>query len=186
MRFLLGLVSALGLAVPAMADEPSISPGDVLAVITHEWNEDGGFDRAVLAGRNDEVGLYLYLSTDEPDGRRLAVHAQAIAWQGAMWGTQPFLELTERGSLQLHSLTDSIGRNRWHEVLTIVFRNDRFVIGGYTHTARDTLDPSYEYACDVNLFNGNGFFNGEPFHTEVRAVAVNDWDPDVGQICLEG
>lgn len=188
MRWIAGLLLA-SLAMPASAGDPSL--GDVIAVATHDWNGDGGFDRAVVTGSGDEVDLWLYLSNGEPDGRDLIARAAGIGWRGLMWGTQPEIEVTGKGALLLTTMNEGIGRSRWHETLTILWRDGRFVVGGYTRSAYDTLEPDYEYACDVNLFTGKGVFNGKPIATEVRAVPVTDWrasdaQPYSTRICPEG
>ncbi|MEO1492576.1 MAG: hypothetical protein AAFV19_10535 [Pseudomonadota bacterium] len=173
----LGLAGALAFG-PAGADV-LVSPGEVLAVVTHEWTGDGGADRAVLVAHEDAVDLYIYVSGEGPDERVLAVEARAIGWRGAMWGTQPTLEVTERGALRLTSGNDAIGRGRWTETLTILYRGSEFVIGGYTYIGRDTLDPDDTYDCDVNLFTGKGTFNGDALSVDIGgAVPVAIWGTD--------
>ncbi len=183
-----GLAGAL-VALPAAA-EVLVPASDVLEVLTTEWNEDGGADRAVLVANEDTFDLYVFLSTDAPDERTLAVEALDLGWRGAMWGTQPSLELTDKRALKVHSGNEAIGRGRWHETLTILYRNGRFVVGGYTYVGRDTLDLDYEYNCDVNLFTGKGVFNGKPYSAGAKgAVPVEIWateaTPPIGRLCPE-
>ncbi len=155
-------------------------PERVLAVVTSDWNGDGSFDRALLLVSKkepDEVDLLIYLSSsDKPSDMRLAVRKANIAWRGAMWGTQPSLEVNERKSLIITSANEAIGRGRWTKKLTLVYRDKSFVVAGYTHHERDTLIPDSQSSCDVNLLTGGGIKNNKPFKTAARAVAVADWN----------
>jgi hypothetical protein len=181
---------AMALSVGPAGAEVLVPTKDVLDVITAEWNEDGAADRAVLVANEDAFDLYIFLSTDAVDERALAVEALGLGWRGAMWGTQPALDLTDRQALKVHSGNEAIGRNRWQETLTILYRQGRFVVGGYTYVARDTLDLDYQYACDVNLFTGKGVFNGQAFTTDAAgAVPVEIWStdeaPPLSRLCPE-
>ncbi len=95
-----------------------------------------------------------------------------------MSGQEPWLEVKANRSLQLISENDSIGRNRWRQTLTIAFRNDKFMVAGYTFAYRDSLDPDASGVCDVNLLSGKGFNKGKPFRTELSAMSVDSWTID--------
>ena len=185
-----GLLAGALLTGPALGDQPDPGIGDVLEVVHHDWDGDGDRDRAMLV--NDPGGyidLHIYLTgLDEGADRTLAVRVRDFVWGGAMYGTHPRLEVTGRGALRVHSQNDSIGRNRWSQVLTVLWREGRFVVGGFTYEALDTLDLDFEYACDVNLMTGKGVFNGRSFRSQVRAKAVQDWGglDTAPQPCPEG
>lgn len=185
---LLAMMVAIMLGLPAAAG-PLVSPGDVLAVVTHDWNDDGGQDRAVLVAGEETADLYIYLSTDTTDERRLALHSRAIVWRGLAWGTQPGLSVNERGSLLVHAMNEAIGRNRWHQTLTIALRGRSFLVAGFTHQGYDTLDPDNQFICDINLFSGKGLLNGKPFQSTVRAMPADQWGaergPELSTLCPE-
>ena len=161
------------------AADMTIRPERVISVVTSDWNGDGSFDRALLLvseKETDEVDLLIYLSaSDKPNELRLAVNKANIAWRGAMWGTQPSLEVNERKSLIITSANDAIGRGRWTRKLTLVYLGKSFVVAGYTYNSYDTLDVASHSACDVNLLTGNGIKNKKPFKTTLKAVAVAEW-----------
>jgi hypothetical protein len=162
----------------AHALDKCINPSNVLSVVTSEWNNDASFDRAILASsgsESDETELFIYLSDSLKESMKLSVHKKNIAWRGGLWGTQPSLETNKRGSLIVISGNEAIGRDRWTQKLTIAYRNNVFLVVGYTYVAHDTLNPNYELNCDVNLFNGKGIKNGKRFRSSARAVAVIDW-----------
>jgi hypothetical protein len=160
------------------AGDKHISPKNVLSVVTADWNEDGSFDRAVLAlseSDPDETELFIYLSNTLENSLRLAVYRKNIAWAGGLWGTLPSLETNKKGSLIVTSTNDSIGRNRWTQKLTIIYKNNMFVVAGYTYVAYDTLDPKYRLNCDVNLLTGRGEKNGKSFKSSSKVANIADW-----------
>ena len=162
---------------PAILPEPNPSSyKNILSVVTTDWNGDGSFDRAVLAFSKDdpsETELFIYLSDLSRNGMKLAVHKKNIAWLGALWGTLPSLEMNKSGSLIVTSLNDSIGRNRWTQKLTIAYRNNIFVVAGYTYVSYDTLDPKNNLSCDVNLLAGNGKRNAKSFKLSAKIIDVS-------------
>lgn len=162
----------------SQAADLTIRPDRVISVVTSDWNGDGSFDRALLLVSEkeaDEVDLLIYLSaSDKPYDMRLAVTKANIAWRGAMWGTQPSLEVNDRKSLIITSANDAIGRGRWTRKLTLVYLGKSFVVAGYTYNSHDTLDLTSS-TCDVNLLTGNGIKNKKPFKTTYKAVAVAEW-----------
>ena len=164
------------------AEGKKVNPKNVLSVVTTDWNNDGGFDRAVLVINGAEptqTELFIYLSDSTTSSMKLMVHKKDVAWRGVMWGTQPWIELTPQNSLTIHSLNEAIGRNRWEQVLTVAYRNDEFMVVGYTYGARDTLDLDYNLNCDVNLLTGNGIKNGESFSTSPKAIPLASWSDDL-------
>ena len=176
-------VAALCLVPAASAQAGTVAPGDVIAAISHDWNDDGLEDRAVLVDGEDEIDLYLALTDPGSFERRVVATARDIAWRGEMAGTRPELALAENGSLLVRSMNESIGRTRWVETLTIAFRDGQFFVAGYTRLERDTVVPEIHFACDVNLLSGKGVFNDRTFRSSVRARVVDRWRTDVAQIC---
>lgn len=157
------------------ADSYRIQPERVLSVVTADWNKDGNFDRAILIeAEPTEVDLLIYLS-DGHGKMQLAIAKKNIAWRGAMWGTQPTMNINPVRSLEIISGNDAIGRNRWMQKLTVAYRNREFTVVGYTYNARDTLDLDDQMECDVNLLTGMGIKNGQSFMTSASAVTLANW-----------
>jgi len=50
------IVMLLAMTVPVVASGIGIHPEQVLSVVTADWNDDGGFDRAVLVESVKEAG----------------------------------------------------------------------------------------------------------------------------------
>jgi hypothetical protein len=61
------------------------------------------------------------------------------------------------GSLQLKASNEFIGRNRWRETLTIVYRKGQLILAGYTYVTWDTVNGSLN-SCDLNTLSGKGIF----------------------------
>lgn len=110
------------------------------------------------------------------------VLARGIAWKGGI-GQEPDLSLAPNGSVRLSARNESIGRDRWVQVLTIAFRQGRYVVAGLTYDWYDTLDPANTGRCDFNLLAGRGVVQrGDAPERQVRvakgAVPVTDWHED--------
>jgi hypothetical protein len=176
-------VLAAGAQAQSASQSPvSIPPDAVLSAVTSDWNGDGRMDRAILVeGQEERADLYIYVSTDDPNGgerRDLALAKTGAAWKGAMWGTQPSLELSPKGSLLLKSGNDAIGRSRWSQTLTIVYRNGEFLVAGMTFDSRDTLEPKAGGHCDLNLLTGQGIRNGKALKVAAKQIRLADWSDD--------
>lgn len=172
------LIGLIAINTAAYAENPKISPAQVLGVVTHDWNDDGAFDRAVLAlstADDSEAELFIYLSDATNNRMQLALHKKNIAWVGGLWGALPSITTNGRGSLIVNVANDSIGRNRWSQKLTIAYRKQVFMVAGYTYMARDTLNPDYQLDCDVNLLTGRGIKNAKLFQSSTKAMLLSGW-----------
>jgi len=177
MHRLLILAFAGLLPAHAAADEKQIALERISAVVTADWNDDGGFDRALLVeSSEDTVDLLIYLSTGGNfTPMKLHTRASGIAWRGLMWGQQPELALSDKGSMLLHAMNEAIGRHRWTETRTIAFKDGAFIVAGYTYSYRDTIGEYRDIHCDVNLLTGSGVRNGKAFRAVQRATPVAKW-----------
>ncbi len=169
------VLALLALATPAAAENYD----RVLSAVTLSFQADGGTDRAVLVANGDSgADLYLYLDVDDgrPDsGGKPALVKKNAAWNGAMWGSRPTLDSNGKGALLIKSGNDAMGRSRWSQTLTVLYRNKEFIVAGVTREERDTLDEKQGGACDLNLLTGKGKRNGKPVATKFAAVKLADW-----------
>jgi hypothetical protein len=92
-----------------------------------------------------------------------------------MAGTIPSLQVNPQGSLVVSSENIGIGRNKWEQKLTIVYRNNEFIVAGLTYSSRDTLDPKAGGNCDVNFLSGKGTRGGKPFALTGKPPRLADW-----------
>lgn len=144
---------------------------------------DGFIDHAELSENIESGEADLNIWVRQADGKlKLSSSAKSLVWVGGI-GQQPELSVSSHGSLLVHSMNDSIGRNRWHQTLTIAWRGSAFTLAGYTYESYDTLDLNAAHRCDVNLLNGKGErawgynLDGKTtFRTKSRGGPIDNWD----------
>lgn len=179
------LISAIAAAcchfsASARAEAPNFE--NVLSAVTLDFTGNGEQDRAVLAqNKDDGADLYIYLRKDASGSEpvlALAELKKGVVFSGGMWGQLPSLDVNGKGSLLIKSGNESVGRARWTQTLTVVYRNKEFLIGGIAYTTRDTLDPKGGGACDLNLLSGKGLRNGKPIKGTLAPIKLADWSDD--------
>ena len=133
--WLIALLCALGASV---ARGDVIGYDRVLASVTLSFDDSGSTDRAVLVDNLDGgADLYLYRSIEDAKPDVAAAPAfvkKAAAWSAKAWGARPSLDTNLKGSLLLKSQNEAVGRNRWRQTLTLVYRNHEFLVAGVTTT----------------------------------------------------
>ena len=174
-RFVILTVVTL-FAANTLASEFSVRLTDVLSAMTGYL--EGNYFRAVLVQGEEDADLYLLAETE--DGLRVNLHSRNFAVTG-IGGSDAYLQMAENGSLQVVSLNEAIGRHRWRQTVTIIFRDHQFTVAGYTYQYYDTLaqDENGDVKagiCDVNLLTGKGTRDGKPILTEMAPVPVAQWD----------
>jgi hypothetical protein len=179
-------VSCLALTTPSRADTPGFDK--VLSAVTLDFAGNGQIGRAVLAEGDDATAdLYLYLVKDDSSpesGLSLVQEKANVVFSGRMWGQLASLAVNNAGSLQVKSGNDAIGRDRWSLTLTIVYREQEFVIAGVTFATHDTLNPQAGGDCDINLLTGKGLRNGKPVEARFTPIRLGDWsDEKLPQAC---
>lgn len=157
----------------------SVSPGSVIGVVSADWNGDHNDDRAVLIETDDvnQVALLIYMS-GKTVKRRLVIRVNNVAWQADVSGNKASISLNKRNSIIIRSGNMSVGRNRWRHTLTIVYRKGKFMIGGFTHNAYDTLDVKNTLDCDINYLAGKVVKNKKVLYIKNVAPPLNVWKAD--------
>lgn len=177
-RLLTALILWSGYSPLCNPAEPDSQPRAMeLSSVIGDFTGDGFMDRAILAASPDDpdqADLLIYTG-DASGALRLTLTKGGLVWRGALAGTEPSLEVTPRGSLVVKSANEAVGRNRWHQALTLAHREGRLLVAGYTYTSRDTLDPAGDVACDVNLLTGKGQRNRKVFRSQAAAVPLSEW-----------
>ncbi len=172
-------VACMG-ATAAQAVDPRLQ--DVLSAVTLSFGDDGALDRAVLTRSEDDATLTIYRGVPAPEKGaaplKPALVKAGVAWAGQMWGTLPSLSVNGRGSLVITSGNDAIGRDRWHQALTVAYRDGTYVVIGITRDHRDTLDPKAGGSCDLNLSTGRGTADGRPVTVPAVPIPLATWSDD--------
>ncbi len=147
--------------------------------LSADLNGDGVAEFVTL-----ERGDVAVLTILEADG---TIIAPDITWPG---GSQDIAELTvtARGSLQVKTANEAVGRGRWYLTTTIAWRSGRFVVAGITYDAVDTIDPGLNISCDINLLTGQGLRKGrngqQELRSDLRSVPIEDWaSENVLKVC---
>jgi len=163
---------------PARAEPPDYSR--ILSSVSLSF-DNGDMDRAVLLENGDSgVDLYIYraLAPSSDKSATPALVKKNAAWSGAMWGQLPSLETNAKGALLIKSANDSIGRDRWSQTLTVIYRDKQFIVAGLTRETRDTLDLKNHHSCDLNFLSGKGVRDGKPVALKTPAPKLADWSDE--------
>ncbi len=180
---LVGLFPAVG-----QGQTPPLEPEKTLATVTGDINGNGIPDKAVLYRGTPDDNAALAIFEDGQNATPAFV-APAIAWVGGI-GQQPDLAISPAGSLQVLSMNEAIGRDRWHQTVTIAWRKGRYMLAGITYDWYDTLDPAAQGLCDVNLLSGKAdLFLGENgpkrrIRVKLGAMPADQWDGSVPSECF--
>jgi hypothetical protein len=173
-------IAALTGAAPAQAG-PDYAR--VLASQTLSF-EGGDIDRAVLVDEGDDgATLYIYRNLDPSRDSASSPPKPALvkknaAWSGGMWGQRPDLETSAKGALLIKSENTGVGRDRWTQTLTVIYRNKEFVVAGLTRDSYDTLDAKSTHSCDLNFLTGKGKRDGKAIEVKTPLKTLADWDDD--------
>jgi hypothetical protein len=187
----LGCVVILLLAATTAHAEDTIAPGRIIDAAIGDWNKDGKPDLALLVApapdKPDEtsIGIYIYLRDSEHSLLQLVASAPDKIWGRAgadgIYGQEPSIAALPSGSIAITSQNDAIGRDRWHQTLTLAYRNNSFVVAGYTYESRDTLEPDNSHNCDYNVLTGKVTKDGKTLKADARTISIQDWQDEVGQ-----
>ncbi|MFV2034252.1 MAG: hypothetical protein ACC631_03930 [Halocynthiibacter sp.] len=185
----LNLISCLP-PLQVLASEPTTNQPENLSEIRADLDGDGRADFAYLFASQDSTGdITASLTIEAASGK--TNHVTAMAWMGASTGTIPNLGMTKRGSLQVNSMNESIGRDHWFQTVTIAYRDGEFRLAGFSYSWFDTLDPIHQGLCAATYLTGGG----EPVLGEARtrsafsvfagSVPIQDWLGDLPKPCQQ-
>ncbi len=184
MKHLLALFALL----PAMGLAESVAPWpvdtrirNIISAVGPNWNGSANF-KAVLIREGEFAALYIFRG---PYDQRPLVYAPQAAITGDYWATIPWLAFDESGALLLHSENRAIGRNKWDSTLTIIERNDRFIVSAFSRSSYDSLNPENYTDCSIDLLNrvltvNEAVITPYPLPAEIR---VKDWSEDMEEAC---
>lgn len=171
----LAFFAACSTITAVRADTPDYSR--VVSTVTLSF-EGGEMDRAALVENGDAgADLYIYraLEPNRTAPPKPALVKTNAAWSGAMWGTRPSLEVSDKGSLLIKSGNEAIGRSRWSQTVTVVYRDKQFIVAGLTYEWRDTFDLNANGVCDINFLTGKGMRKGKPIAVKTPVPKLADW-----------
>lgn len=183
------LLMPAGLAASSAQDAAQISTDQIFSVTTGDWNKDEAQDAVIMIETPDQEFDVLFYLTDDKYRLKLHDRVPSMVWGGTtMFGQEPFVSTRENGSLLITSQNSSIGRNRWEQGLTVVYRENRFIVAGFTYNYYDTLDPDAGGSCDLNLLTGQGTVDDKPVRFSREAVSIHafpDRSEELRKLCGE-
>lgn len=182
-RLILALACGLALAGSARAEKLDVDVGKLLGVVPGYFGENAVKGRAILVENEEgEADLRIYLedrkaSSDKLE-MKLALTKKSLVFSGPMGGQEASLALNGRGSILVRSLNIGIGRNKWEQALTILYKGGEFQIVGITYSTHDGLNPKAGGSCDLNLATGRGKRNNRPVTFRPMPIKVADWSDE--------
>lgn len=196
MKYLVLAGAILFSATAALSAETTVTPDRIVDAAIGDWNKDGQPDLALLTtvppsdDSDIEISIYIYLRDKERSLLRLVAAAPGKVWgraePGGIMGQEPSITALPNGSIAVTSQNDAIGRDRWHQTLTIALRNNAFIVAGFTFDYRDNLEAGRSYSCDYNVLTGKATKRDKEFKAEARTIRIEDWDDEIGRkICDE-
>ena len=176
------------LLLPTVTVAESIAPypistriQDIISAVGPSWNTAGSY-KAVLVREGEYAALYIFRG---PYDQAPLLYAPEITLTGAYWGTVPWLEFDEGGTLLLHSENRAFGRNKWETTLSIDERNGRFMVSSFNLNSYDSLNPDTYTDCSIDMNAQRLSINGhkiEPFPFPLE-VTVQEWNGSFEGAC---
>ena len=91
----------------------------------------------------------------------------------------------EGGTLLLYGENRAFGRNKWDNLLTIIERDDRFIVSAFSRSSYDSLNPDDYTDCTIDLLKQVLTVNGAvitPYPLPAQ-VEVRTWSEDLEDAC---
>lgn len=179
------LVSIVLFALPAQSFASEELAPRIISVATGDIDRDGKPDAAMIIAPDDDAyddnAVAVYLADSQEGTVSLKTYIPNFVWgsNGPMFGNRPSIAINASGSILVNSHNEAIGRNRWSQTLTLVVRDSRLLVAGYTYNSYDTLENDNYSACDLNVLTGNGTKNRGETATTIsmpgKRIDAVDW-----------
>ncbi|WP_139103194.1 hypothetical protein [Pararhodobacter sp. CCB-MM2] len=157
LRPALVLLSALIAASPALAEGPRL-----VAALSGDWDADQQFDAATITVDDEGGTVFTLYHGDAIGGLQPGITLTDVFWSGTLAGTLPSFEPRSDSSFAVLTQQTAIGRNPWHQLLTIAYRNGEYLVAGYDYDTYDRIDVDHSGSCSVNLLTGRYVLDVDP------------------------
>jgi hypothetical protein len=172
------------LALPAMP-MPALADNAPIFDLKLDIDQDGKTDRVVIMQEPGEpADLSIFLGEEKPDpARQPDVIRKALTEDRVI-----DLQSKGKGSLAVTSCFGCGANKSTEETLTIVYRQGKFIVGGYSRNWDWNEQTSNGVkttvgGCDINYLTGKAtaskdLENGKPVKGRFKPVALKDWSAD--------
>ncbi|MCF6272507.1 MAG: hypothetical protein L3J37_04835 [Rhodobacteraceae bacterium] len=183
MRLATLLFALFPMVAQGQSDTPPVNTriSDVVSAVGPGWNASA-FYKAILLRERDFVSLLIF---QDPFDDIPEVYAPEIAFTGILRGMVPWLEFAEDGALLLRSENRAIGRNKWERTLTIIERDNRFIISAFSLSSYDFLDLRKYTNCTIDMLAGTMQVNEKPVSPFPlpNEILLVDWSEAHENLC---
>jgi hypothetical protein len=173
------LVVLAAMPLPALAENPGAFE------LKLDIDQDGKLDRAaVMQEPGGPADLQIYLAADEENASRPPDVVKKAFTEDRVID----LEGKGKGSLAVTSCFGCGANKSTEDTLTIVYRQGRFLVGGYSRSwdwNEQTSDgvKTTLGGCDINYLTGKGtaskdLEDGKPIKGKFKPVLLRDWSLD--------
>ncbi|MBL1437973.1 MAG: hypothetical protein COB08_017460 [Rhodobacteraceae bacterium] len=178
---LLVLLPASGLAESIAPRPMNTHIQNIISAVGPNWNSSGNF-KALLIREGEFAALYIFRG---PYDLAPLVYAPQAAITGEYWASIPWLEFDEGSALLLHSENRSHGRNKWENTLTIIERNNRFIVSAFTLSSYDSLNPDNYTDCTIDMLAQTMSVNNKPItpFPLPAEIEIKDWSEEIEAVC---
>ena len=146
--------------MPATAQDSGVPR--LVAAISGDWNGDEQLDAATITVDDHGGNVFTLYRGDAVDGLRPLVTLTDVIWSGTMAGTLPAFEPRSETAFAIYSQQTAVGRNPWHQHVTVAFRDGDYRVAGFDYSTYDRIDPGHSGDCSVNLLTGRYTLRVDP------------------------
>ena len=150
----LGCIPGLGSAQSLTQAEAETLPRLIHSICIDVHDSIGCETIILLKSETQPDTADLLILSDHRDGGAALTVARSMVFNGAMWGMAPWIEDRQGEGFLIQSEQIGAGRHPWMQTLTVVWRDGRFVVAGYTFSSYDRIQND-SYSCDINLRTGD-------------------------------
>ncbi|ESY74177.1 hypothetical protein X740_31945 [Mesorhizobium sp. LNHC221B00] len=190
------LLLAFALVLPTAALTEPIETQKIITAAAGDWNGDGAIDLAMIVETEPgaAMDMHFFLRDKEHNFLKPAgiVQEQMYGeWNGydrpgyeASY-IEPELTALPNGSIKLYIPGIPSNGARTDQTLTIAWRNNGFVVAGFSYDYHDYMKDNVASDCDYNLLTGKGKSSkmqpdGTRLHRTVavegKVVPIAEWD----------
>ncbi|WP_275785299.1 hypothetical protein [Pararhizobium gei] len=187
------------IGVSPVAAEP-IESQKIITALTGDFNGDGGQDLVMIVETEPtaDMDMHFFLRDMEHDFLKPVDVARGKItgeWNGydrpgyEASDTEPQLALLPGGEIKLFIPAPPVGSARTDQTLTLAYRENRFVVSGFSYEYRDFLDETVGSQCSYSVLEGTGrsarkndagSMVDKPVSVPAKTIPFREWEISTG------